>query len=137
MISIAHAALWVKDLEAMKAFYETHFGAKSGPRYENPAKGFSSYFLSFGAGARLELMNRIDMPYPSPTGFDPSGLVIPEHAGFAHLAFSVGSEAAVDEMTERLSGLEIAVVSGPRRTGDGYYESVIADPEGNLIEITA
>ena len=126
---IEHAALWVSDLERVRAFYEAYFGATAGPKYTNAAKGFESYFLTFpSGGARLELMRKADVP-ASPPGA--------EHAGWAHLAFSVGSEELVDALTQRLQAAGLQVVDGPRRTGDGYYESVVLDPEGNRVEITA
>lgn len=153
-MTIAHLALWTRDLEAMKRFYELHFGGVSGRKYVNPLKEFESYFLSFDSGVRLELMRKGGEAHAGPeggggspeitgslgapghTGDAPCGLS-GKHAGFAHIAFSVGSEAEVDLMTERLSRSGVEVISPPRRTGDGYYESVIADPEGNTVEITA
>lgn len=129
-MTIAHLALWTRDLEAMKGFYERHFGGRAGEKYENPRKSFESYFLSFDSGCRLELMRRVGTLFPE-------GAVSRMDGGFAHLAFSVGSEAEVDLMTERLARAGVEVLSPPRRTGDGYYESVIVDPEGNTVEITA
>jgi lactoylglutathione lyase len=126
---IEHVALWTNDLDRLRRFYETYFGGVAGPRYSNPAKGFASYFLTFDTSARLELMSRPEL--------DPAG---PERAqigaGYVHLAMSVGSEAAVDTITRRLRADGFPIVGEPRRTGDGYYESVVADPDGNLIEIT-
>lgn len=133
---IAHAALWVRDLEAMRAFYESRFGGVSGKKYENPAKGFESYFISFESGARLELMRKAGGGYDSPSDGVELAPGDRERAGLAHLAFSAGSRARVDAMTAELAGSGIAVLSGPRTTGDGYYESLILDPEGNRIEIT-
>ena len=124
---IDHIGLWAGDLEAVRAFYETYFGATSGPKYTNPAKGFESYFLTFPTGgARLEVM-RIAGLTPRP----------PAAAGYAHLAVAVGSEAAVDALAARLRADRYAVIDGPRRTGDGYYECVVLDPEGNRVEVTA
>lgn len=124
---IEHAAVWALDLERLRAFYERYFAARAGDRYENPAKGFSSYFLRFDSGARLELMHRAGL----------AAAAEPPGAGWAHLAFAVGSEPEVDALTERLRADGFRVVDGPRRTGDGYYESVVLDPEGNRVEITA
>jgi lactoylglutathione lyase len=125
---IEHVAVWASDLGRMRAFYETYFGATAGPKYANAAKGFESHFLTFpSGGARLELMRRPDLP-ARPAG--------PEQAGWAHLAVSVGSEALVDALTERLRADGFVVIDGPRRTGDGYYESVVLDPEGNRVEVT-
>ncbi len=127
MPRIEHAALWTRDLEALRAFYERYFGGKAGERYTNPRTGFSSYFVAFEAGARLEIMTAPDVGVASRKG---------DTIGLAHLAFSVGSAAAVDALTETLRAAGCTVAGEPRRTGDGYYESVILDPDGNRIEIT-
>jgi len=126
---MTHLALWVQDLERLKAFYETYFGAQATAKYVNARKHFQSYFLTFASGARLELMQRPDIP-PRAT------LPGQECLGYAHLAMAVGSTAAVNALTQRLVADGYPVLDGPRWTGDGYYESVIADPEGNRIEIT-
>lgn len=124
---IEHAAIYVNDIEAEKKFFTRYFGASAGGMYHNKNTGFSSYFLSFDGGARLELMTA-----PELQDMDKPGL----RTGFAHLAFSVGSCKEVDALTEQLRADGYAVVSGPRVTGDGYYESCIFDAEGNRIEIT-
>lgn len=124
---IEHAAIYVNDIEAEKKFFTRYFGASAGEMYHNKNTGFSSYFLSFDGGARLELMTA-----PELQDMDKPGL----RTGFAHLAFSVGSCKEVDALTEQLRADGYAVVSGPRVTGDGYYESCILDAEGNRIEIT-
>jgi lactoylglutathione lyase len=126
---LEHVAIWTADLERLKTFYETYFGASAGPLYTNPARQFRSYFLSFGSGARLELMQ---MPTIPATQNDPER----QFTGLIHLAFGVGSEAGVEALTDRLRRDGYRVLDGPRRTGDGYYESVILDPDGNRIEIT-
>ena len=126
---ITHLALWAKDLENLKTFYERYFGAQANPKYNNAQKQFQSYFLTFTSGARLELMYRPDIPSRATQ----SGQ---ERLGYAHLAMSVGSESAVDALTMRLVNDGYQRLDGPRRTGDGYYESVVLDPEGNRIEIT-
>lgn len=124
---IAHVALWVHDVDAVCGFYVDHLGARAGDLYVNSAKGFSSRFLSWdGGGARLEVMHR--------DGLTEAG---GGAAGWAHLALALGSDAAVDEATARLDAAGVAVVDGPRRTGDGYYECVVLDPEGNRVELTA
>lgn len=128
MPSIEHAALWTSDLDRSSAFYARAFGGEAGPRYHNPAKRFTSIFLTFASGARLELMHRPDVTRALFDG--------PEPLGYAHLAFSVGSEAEVDALTDRLRAEGVPVVGEPRRTGDGYYESVVLDPDGNRVEIT-
>ncbi|MBN1977348.1 MAG: VOC family protein [Anaerolineae bacterium] len=124
---IEHIAIWTRDLERLKAFYETYFGGEANDKYANAAKQFESYFLAFASGARLELMQ---MP-AIPESRDES-----QSTGYAHLAFSVGSEAQVDALTARLQGAGYQVASAPRRTGDGYYESCVLDPDGNRVEIT-
>jgi lactoylglutathione lyase len=123
---IDHVAIWTRDLERLRKFYETYFGAQAGSRYHNPETGFQSYFLSFPGGARLELMHRNDI------GAGAGG----EQFGYAHLAFAIGSITAVDQLTNRLVADNYPLLNGPRWTGDGYYESVILDPDGNRIEIT-
>ena len=124
---IEHAAIYINDIEAEKKFFTRYFGASAGEMYHNKNTGFSSYFLSFDGGARLELMTA-----PELQDMDKPGL----RTGFAHLAFSVGSCKEVDALTEQLRADSYAVVSGPRVTGDGYYESCILDAEGNRIEMT-
>jgi lactoylglutathione lyase len=128
-MKLEHAALWTPDLERSRRFYEGHFGGRAGPRYRNPRTGFSSYFLSFGDGSRLELMHRPDIAPRRDGPQDPA-------LGLAHLAFQAGSRAEVQALTQRLRGDGCAVVGEPRLTGDGYYESVVLDPDGNRIEIT-
>jgi lactoylglutathione lyase len=125
---IEHVAIWTTDLARCKHFYTSYFGATAGPSYVNPAKGFESCFLSFGDGARLEAMTTTSL---SLVELAPGV----QRLGLTHLAISVGSERLVDELTQRLRDSGISVVDGPRRTGDGYYESVIIDPDGNRIEI--
>jgi lactoylglutathione lyase len=127
VISIAHVALWARDLEAMREFYVRQLGGRSGPRYDNATTGFSSCFISFGAGPRIELMHRPGVPSR------PEGAA----TGYAHVALSLDGRPAVDAAVERLRQAGVTVESGPRETGDGYYEAVIVDPEGNRIELTA
>lgn len=128
-MKIEHIAIWVQNLEQMRAFYETYFGAVSNTKYHNPSKNFQSYFLSFEDGARLELMHKPEVSGVSQTFKNQS-------LGIVHLAISVGSKEQVDTLTNQLQQNGIQVVGEPRMTGDGYYESVILDPENNLIEIT-
>ncbi len=127
-MKIEHLAIWVNDLECMKAFYETYFGAIAGNKYHNPSKKFTSYFLSFEGGPRLELMHRSDIAQKL------NG--VEEHIGIIHFAVSVGSKEKVDELTEQIRASGQKIVGEPRTTGDGYYESVVLDPENNRIEIT-
>lgn len=129
MINIEHIALWVHDLDAFCAFYERVFGASVSPQYENPTKGFCSRFLSFSTGARIEAMTTTTLsPIDLPAGA--------QRIGLTHFALALGSEALVDQLTAELKAQGVTVLDGPRRTGDGYYESVILDPEGNRIELT-
>ena len=126
-MKIEHIALYVNDLEKARDFFVTYLGAEANNGYHNPRTDFRSYFLTFGDGARLELMTKPDLT--------DSGDFL-NRFGYAHVAFSVGSKEAVDALTQRLKADGYAVVSGPRTTGDGYYESCIVGFEGNLIEIT-
>lgn len=126
---IEHIALWTTDLERCKLFFVTYFGATAGSGYVNPAKGFMSCFLSFADGARIEAMQTTTL---SPVVIE-AGV---QRMGLTHIAFSVGSELLVDELTLRLKDDGYPILDGPRRTGDGYYESVVLDPDGNRIEIT-
>jgi lactoylglutathione lyase len=130
MTRLEHTALWVDDLEKVCSFYEKYLGATIGQLYTNPRKGFSSRFATFESGARLEIMttSTLTLERPAPGS---------QRHGLTHIAFSLGSEAAVDELTVRLSSDGHTVLDGPRRTGDGYYESVILDPEGNRVELVA
>jgi lactoylglutathione lyase len=128
-MKIEHLAVWAEDLEKMRQFYLTYFHMKSSEKYENDAKGFSSYFLSFGDGkTRLELMNKLDIRQEPDRGGATKGL--------AHFAMSVGSKEAVNMLTEKLRADHYIIEGEPRTTGDGYYESVVLDPEGNRVEIT-
>jgi lactoylglutathione lyase len=129
-VRIEHIAIWCTDLENLRAFYETYFGARSNEKYINQTTGFESYFLSFESGARLELMRLPSIPQTTNDSHK-------QFTGLVHLAISVGSEDRVNELTEELRKAGHEVLDGPRRTGDGYYESVVLDPERNRIEITA
>lgn len=126
-MKIEHVAMYVNDLESMKNFFIKYFGAKSNDGYHNPAKKFRSYFLTFDGETRLEIMNKAEM-------VDAEKNLT--RTGFVHIAFSVGSKEKVDALTAQLKSDGYEVISGPRTTGDGYYESCIVDIEGNQIEIT-
>ena len=126
-MKIEHIALCVNDLEGARDFFCKYFGAVPGEGYHNKTTDFRSYFLTFEDGARLEIMTRPGLDDPKKP---------PVRTGFIHLAFSVGSREAVDSLTARLTADGWEVLSGPRTTGDGYYESCIAGFEGNLLEIT-
>ena len=124
---IDHIALCVRDLEAMRDFYIKYFGAVAGELYHNPRTGLRTYFLTFDGETRVELMQKPDAL--------PGGVELRE--GWAHLSFTLGSREAVDAATERLRAAGCTVESGPRVTGDGYYESCVLDPEGNRVELMA
>ncbi|MBO4991750.1 MAG: VOC family protein [Firmicutes bacterium] len=130
---IEHAAMYVIDLETMRDFFCRYFGAVSGELYYNEKKGFRSYFLTFDGGARLELMHQEGCGSPRRKE-DAEGASC--GLGLHHLAMGVGSREAVDELSRRLEEDGYRVVGQPRTTGDGYYESVVLDPEHNRIEIT-
>ncbi len=124
---IEHIAIWVKDLENMRAFYERYFHGTAGAMYINPKKQFRSYFITFETGCRLELMHKTDIP---------ENQTEQPFTGITHFAFSTGNRESVDRLTDMLKADGYLIASEPRVTGDGYYESVIKDPEGNLVEIT-
>lgn len=125
-MKINHVAMYVNDLEKSKEFYVRYFGAKSNEKYINSKTGLETYFLSFDDNTRLEIMKR-----PNCVN-NPKNLY---QLGFIHLAFSVGSKENVDSLTQRLKNDGFKIVSNPRITGDGYYESSFFDLEDNLIEI--
>lgn len=126
-MKIEHIAMYVNDLEKARDFFVKYFGASTNDGYHNPKTDFKSYFLTFDDGARLEVMNKPVMEDSSKTL---------NRTGFIHIAFSVGSKEKVDELTEQLKIDGYEVISGPRTTGDGYYESCIICIEDNQIEIT-
>lgn len=126
-MTIGHIALYVENLEREKDFFETYFGGKAGNKYHNEKTGFTSYFISFADGARLELMN-----LPASKKCENTSRTI----GYVHIAFHAGSKEMVHVLTEKLRADGYCVCSEPRTTGDGYYESCVADSEGNCIEIT-
>lgn len=126
-MKIDHIAMYVSDLEETRHFFENYFGAEANQGYYNEKTGFRSYFLTFEDGARLEIMKRPRMDDLAKT---------PNRTGYVHLAFSAGSPDQVDALTARLKADGFPVISGPRTTGDGYYESCLIGIEENLIEIT-
>jgi lactoylglutathione lyase len=127
-MKINHVAIWTNDLERLKEFYIKYFDVKSGSKYVSSKRGFESYFLQFDSGARIELMY-----LPSLLDLEKSDSSI---VGYAHIAISVDSKEKVDDITSRVQSDGYVIVSGPRYTGDGYYESVLLDPDGNQLEIT-
>jgi len=124
-MKIAHIALWTSKLEEMKNFYETYFNGKSNAKYINSSKGFESYFITFEGEVSLEIMRRTDIQERADG----------ERMGLCHLAFSLPSKTQVNEMTERFRNDGFEVAGEPRLTGDGFYESVILDVDGNRIEL--
>lgn len=128
-MKIEHLAIWVRDLELMKDFYEKYFEGRPGEKYNNRAKNFTSYFIEFDEGCRLEIMNKPEIP-PNINNVDS------QYVGIIHFAISVGSKDKVNHLTDQLRRDGYKVVGEPRLTGDGYYESVVLDPENNRIEIT-
>jgi lactoylglutathione lyase len=133
---VAHVAIWTPNLERLRAFYEQFFDATAGVKYVNASRRFESYFLQMGGGARLELMHQPSIN--GATTWVPAGVPAPpaERVGYAHVAFALGSRERVLAMTERLRAAGYPVVGPPRVTGDGYFESVVLDPDGNRIELT-
>lgn len=127
-MNICHVAIFTKNLEVMKDFYVKYFQGTSNSGYRNPVKGFSSYFVSFGTGASIEIMTKDE------------GLFEVERTqictGFAHIAFDLENHETVDRLTSRLKSDGFKVISDPRVTGDGYYESCVLDPDGNQVELT-
>lgn len=126
-MKIEHAALYVRDLNKAKEFFETYFNGKSNELYHNPKTGFSSYFLSFDEGARLEIMHNDSVQKDENK---------PVKNGWHHITFAVGSKDKVNKLTVLLKKDGYEILSGPRMTGDGYYESLVRAFENNLIEIT-
>lgn len=125
-VSIEHIAVYTADMERLKAFYQKYFNAESNDKYQNKA-GFSSYFLTFSSGARLEIMAHTELVERE---------VRDKVNGIHHIAFSVGSKDEVIALTERIVNDGYTLLSPPRQTGDGYFESCVADPDGNRLEIT-
>nr|WP_299418862.1 VOC family protein [uncultured Emticicia sp.] len=128
-MNIEHIAIWTKDLEKMRVFYEKYFMGKSNEKYRNDKKGFESYFISFDSGARLEIMQMPTIPTSKNN-------VHEQFIGLTHFAVSVGTQEKVDVLTKILENDGFEIVGQPRWTGDGYYESIVLDPEQNRIEIT-
>lgn len=126
-MKISHIAMWVKDIENIKNFYIKYFNCKCNDKYINNKKGFESYFLSFEDDSKLEIMNIKDINELNKEN---------NFYGFAHIAISLGSKDKVDSLTKTLENDGYIIASNPRTTGDGYYESVILDPENNKIELT-
>ncbi len=129
-MQIEHIAIWSKDIETLKEFYQRYFGAQAGSKYHNKKKNFYSYFLTFDQGSRLEIMQMKGIP-------ENRNDIKSQYLGLIHFAIKVGDTTTVDELTTKIGDAGYEVIGAPRRTGDGYYESVILDPEGNRVEIMA
>lgn len=127
---LEHVAIWASDLEKLKEYYEGYFEGRSNVKYINQSKGFESYFLSFASGARIELMKRADIPE------NLNDTIEKQHRGIIHLAFGVETMKEVDDKAEELKKAGFPILSGPRKTGDGYYEFETLDPENNRIEVS-
>ena len=128
---LEHVAIWTNQLEVLKTYYEKYFGGVSNDMYTNPAKGFRSYFISFQSGARLEIMSKSTIPKNLNDTIDA------QHLGIIHLAFGVDTMQQVEEKARELQAAGFPVLSGPRKTGDGYYEFETLDPDNNRLEVSA
>jgi len=126
---IDHIAIWTQHLDKMRHFYEKYFEGKAGEKYLNPRKNFESYFIEFSSGTRLELMEKLEVD--SKLHDD-----IENYLGITHFAISTGQRVKVDQLTEQLRSDGYKIIGEPRVTGDGFYESVVLDPDGNKVEIT-
>jgi lactoylglutathione lyase len=129
-MTLEHAAIWTRQLETLREFYEQYFNGVSNKKYVNPVKGFESYFLRFDGGARLEIMFRPDIPA------NQNDVANAQHLGLIHLAFGVDTMAEVDQKAEQMRRAGFPILSGPRKTGDGYYEFETLDPDGNRLEVS-
>ena len=129
-MTLEHVAIWTNNLERLREYYTKYFGAVSNEKYINPEKKFESYFLSFESGARLELMTMIDIPD------NKNDTIEKQHLGIIHLAFGVDSMKDVDLKVAQLKNDGFRILSGPRKTGDGYYEFETLDPDNNRLEVT-
>ena len=129
-MTLEHVAIWTDQLEVLKDFYVTYFDGVSNSKYINSSKQFHSYFLTFESGARLELMSMPDIPANT------NDRVIKQHKGIIHLAFGVNTTGEVDQKAVELKAAGFTILSGPRKTGDGYYEFETLDPDNNRLEVT-
>ena len=130
-IKLEHIAIWTRQLEVLKDYYEKYFDGRSNDKYENRNNEFESYFISFDSGARLELMRMPNIPENN------NDTVENQHLGIIHMAFGVDSPAEVDAKAEQLKKDGFKILSGPRKTGDGYYEFETLDPDNNRLEVTS
>ena len=130
-INLEHIAIWTRQLEVLKDFYVKYFDGVPNEKYTNTQKQFESYFISFDSGARLELMRMPDIPENS------NDTIQDQHLGIIHLAFGVESPDLVDRKAQELKEDGYVILSGPRKTGDGYYEFETLDPDNNRLEVTS
>jgi len=128
-MKIDHIAIWTKHIEKMRHFYESYFQGKAGEKYLNPRKNFESYFIEFDGGSKLELMEKLEVDSKIHDDME-------DYLGITHFAISTGSSEKVNQLTERIRNDGYKIIGEPRMTGDGCYESVVLDPEGNKVEIT-
>ncbi|HYK43864.1 MAG TPA: VOC family protein [Parafilimonas sp.] len=129
-MTLEHVAIWTNNLERLREYYSKYFAGVPNQKYINPEKKFESYFLSFESGARLELMSMIDIPN------NKNDTIEKQHLGIIHLAFGVASMKDVDLKAAQLKNDGFRILSGPRRTGDGYYEFETLDPDNNRLEVS-
>ncbi len=129
-MGLEHVAIWTNQLEVLREFYSRFFDGVSNQKYVNVTKGFESYFITFGSGARLEIMSRAGIP------INRNDTVDKQHLGIIHIAFGVDTMKEVDEKASELKAAGFPILSGPRKTGDGYYEFETLDPDQNRLEVT-
>ena len=129
-MKIEHLAIWTNQLEALKDFYMKYFEGVAGPKYHNKKKHFQSYFLTFGSGARLEIMTAPGIPD------NQNDTISSQHLGIIHFAFEVATMQEVDDKAKELGDAGFRILDGPRTTGDGYYEFATLDPDNNRLEVT-
>ena len=129
-MTLEHVAIWTDNLEQLKEYYIQYFGGTANSKYINPQKQFESYFITFESGARLELMTKPTIPE------NRNDTVTAQHLGIIHLAFGVETLQEVDEKAKQLQADGYTILSGPRQTGDGYYEFETLDPDNNRLEVT-
>ncbi|MGI9547016.1 MAG: VOC family protein [Flavobacteriaceae bacterium] len=130
-MKLEHVAIWTEELERLKEYYVKYFDGKPNTKYKNAKKNFESYFLEFGSGARLELMKMPQIPE------NLNDTVQKQHLGIVHIAFGVANTQLVDKKADQLRADGFEILSGPRKTGDGYYEFETLDPDNNRLEVTA
>lgn len=129
-MTLEHVAIWTDNLEKLREYYMKYFGGISNEKYTNDKTQFQSYFLSFKSGARLEIMFMPNIPE------NKNDTIGAQHRGIIHLAFGVDTTREVEQKARQLEMDGFKILSGPRRTGDGYYEFETLDPDNNRLEVT-